>query len=747
MAVIKFLFYLLAYTLIRVGNFVEKFIELFIDNIKRITLSIHRHSKNILSYSRRLFHFRFPKISYPKFSLPHISFPRRQKKQAHIGVNSPRIFSRKRRFVVNFFFFFFGIFFSSIFIFLPILGYVFVSDLPSLNKLSVAYIPQTTKLYDRDGGLLYEFYAEENRTLVALSDIPAHLRQATIAIEDQNFYSHPGFDLRGIARAFVSNVTDGEFQGGSTITQQLIKSALLTPDPTITRKTKEVILALWAEQKYDKDEILELYFNYVPYGGTAWGVQAASEVYFGKDVSEVTLPEAAFLAGLPRAPSVYSPFINSENVWKKRQLTVLRAMVRDGYVTQEQAEEAYNQKLAFEAPQTSIKAPHFVMYVKDFLVKKYGLYAVERGGLQITTSLDLDLQQFVEAEVRKTVEENRYLGIGNAASVITDPRNGDILAMVGSRDFFDREHDGNVNITTSLRQPGSTIKLITYTAALENGYTEGSLVQDSPITIKISGKESYKPVNYDGRYHGMVPLRIALANSYNIPAVRIAQKLTPELILEYGQKMGISSWRNDMPYGLSITLGGNEVTMLDLATAYGVIANNGQKAELDPILEVRDSYGKVLKEKDVHPVQVVSEGAAFIVEDILSDNRARSGAFGANSPLYIPDKRVSVKTGTTDNKRDNWTVGFTDNYVVATWVGNNDNTPLSPTLASGITGAAPLWRDVMESLVKDEEEHEVVIPETIIEKRCFGYEAYFLSGTEDKSRCWIPRPSPTPATQ
>lgn len=752
MAVAKLLFYLIAYLLIKVGALVGFLISLPLLIVKIFFKFSVTISTKIKSHSR--------KISLPKpklrLKLPH--FPQFRFKRTKDNDKSFDFIHPKAREVkvkykatVNPFsklkYFIFGSIFSTLFVFIPLVCYIFISDLPTLDKLSVAEIPQTTKLYDRNGNLLYEFYAGQNRTIVSLNTLPDYLKEATIAIEDQNFYSHPGFDIRGISRAIVANITNDTLQGGSTITQQLIKSAILTPETTLTRKLKEAVLAVLAEREYTKDEILELYFNYIPYGGTAWGVEAAAQTYFGKSASEVTLSEAAFLAGLPKAPSVYSPYINSKAAWKKRQWEVLQAMVRDGYINEVEAHNAYSQSLAFKSPQTSIKAPHFVMYVKDELVKKYGLYEVERGGLHIKTSIDLDMQSYVEEQVRQTVFENGYLGIGNAAALVTDPKNGDILAMVGSKDFFDEENDGNVNLTTSLRQPGSTIKLIAYTAALENGFSESSVLQDTPITIEIPGAESYKPVNYDGRFHGMVPLRLAFANSYNIPAVRIAEKIGPDLIAEYGRKMGISSWKPDSYYGLSIALGGKEVTMLDLATAYGVIANEGQKAELDPILEVRDNAGKILYEKKENPVQVIDRGIAFIIEDILSDNRARSSAFGANSLLNIPGKRVSVKTGTTDNKRDNWTIGFTNDYVVATWVGNNDNTPLSPTLASGITGAAPLWRNIMENIISDKVEESISVPNNLISKNCFGYDAYFLIGTENSSPCRIVRPTPTAAIQ
>ncbi len=752
MAVAKFLFYLLAYLLIHLGAAVR-----FIVSIPFLILrySFHYTQKlfvNFKTYSRGI---KLPKVNigFKKPNLSKFSFKFNNKRTQKYEYGSPKKVKVKERKQFDFGilsklkYFLFGGVFSAIFIFIPLAMYIFISDLPTLDKLSVSQIPQTTKLYDRNGELLYEFYATQNRTIVSLSTLPDYLKEATIAIEDQNFYSHPGFDIRGISRAILANITDDYLQGGSTITQQLIKSALLTPETTIKRKLKEATLAILAEREYSKDEILELYFNYVPYGGTAWGIEAAAQTYFGKSSSEVNLSEAAFLAGLPRAPSIYSPYISSKNTWKNRQWEVLTAMVRDGYINEREAYEAYSQNLTFRSPQTSIKAPHFVMHVKEELIKRYGIYEVERGGLSIITSLDLEMQAFAEREVSRTVKENSYLGIGNAAALITDPENGDILAMVGSKDFFDNDNDGNVNLTTSLRQPGSTIKIVGYAAALENGFSESSVLQDTPVTIEIAGSESYRPVNYDGRFRGMVPLRLALANSYNIPAVRIAEQIGPLTIADYGRRMGISSWSEDDYYGLSIALGGNEVTMVDLATVYGTIANSGQRVRIDPILVIEDSSGNVVYEKSVESTQVISEGVAFILSDILSDNSARSSAFGSNSILSIPGKRVAVKTGTTDNKRDNWTVGYTKDYVVATWVGNNDNTPLSPTLASGVTGAAPLWRTIMEDMIKDKESELYVIPNELVSKNCFGYEAYFVRGTQDSGSCRIQRPSPTPITQ
>ena len=633
--------------------------------------------------------------------------------------------------------FIWGIAFSSVFVFLPLLSLLFLSDLPNPSSISTNYIPKTTKIFDRNGVLLYEIFANQNRTIVELNQIPENLKNATIAIEDREFYKHPGFDMKGIARALYSNAQNNNLQGGSTITQQLIKSSLLTPEPTITRKVKEIVLAFWAERIYSKQEILELYFNYVPYGGTAWGVSAASEVYFGKKIENLDLAESAFLAGLPRAPSVYSPYAGTGNLWKKRQKSVLNSMVQLKFITQEKADAAYKKELSFVGPNISLKAPHFVMYVKDLLIKQYGLSEVERGGLQVTTTLDYKTQEMAQNIVTEEVEKNAHLLIGNGAAVILNPQNGDILAMVGSKDYFDMEKDGNVNIVTSLRQPGSTIKIVTYSLALASGYTQATLLDDSPLTISPPGGESYTPVNYDGKFRGRIPLRLALANSLNIPAVRVAQRLGVDSIVEQGKKLGITTWQKPENYGVSITLGGAETTMLDLATVYGTFANNGEKIEPFPILNIKNSQGETIYKKTPEGTRVMDSGIAFIISDILSDNRARSMSFGSTSPLNIPNHHVSVKTGTTDNKRDNWTVGFTPDRVIATWVGNNDNTPMSPQLTSGISGAAPMWNRIITKVLEEHPEPNIIIPENVTKKSCFGAELYFLQGTESLP-CVVP---------
>lgn len=609
----------------------------------------------------------------------------------------------------------------------PLVLIIFLQDLPHPNQLTSREIPQTTKIYDRHGTLLYEIYASQNRTLVPLSHIPLHLQHATLAIEDKNFYHHPGFDIQGILRAARENSSGKIVQGGSTITQQLIKSSMLTPEQTIERKIREVILAFWAERIYSKDEILEMYFNQIPYGGTAWGVEAASEVYFDKNVRELTLPEAAFLAGITQAPTTYSPYGANPTLWKNRQKEVLDRMVEEGYLTKEEAAEAFQTELTFADPQVAFHAPHFVSYIKDILIKKYGLAMVEKGGLQVITSLDLSIQEEAETIVAEEVEKARYLNLSNGAALVTDPQNGDILAMVGSADYYN-PYDGKFNLTTALRQPGSTVKVITYATALQNGYTAASILDDSPVTYVTAGAPPYHPVNYDGTYRGKVPLRVALASSLNIPAVKLLNQIGVSTMVQTAREMGITHWNNDLSsYGLSTTLGGSETTMLDMATVNGTLANSGRRIDLNPILKITTGEGEVLERKTFRKgEQVLDPGVAFIISDILADNNARSLAFGPSSPLHIPGNTVSVKTGTSDNKRDNWTIGFTKDFVVTVWVGNNDNTPMSQSLASGISGAAPIWNRIMTDLLTREPSREWNVPHSVVKLPCQGREEYFL---------------------
>lgn len=651
-------------------------------------------------------------------------------------------------FLTKFKYFFLGTVFSLIVVFIPLLILIFLQNLPSPKSITLSGIPQTTKIYDRNGVLLYQIYATQNRTIVSLSDIPKSLKDATIAIEDKDFYKHPGFNILAIVRSLIKNLSGNNLQGGSTITQQLIKSALLTPEATIERKIKEIVLAFWAERIYKKDEILELYFNQIPYGGTAWGVEAAAQIYFGKHVKDLTLAESAFLAGIPKAPTAYSPFGTTPTLWKSRQKEVLEKLVSLGYITKSMSLQATEEELIFQTPQLPIRAPHFVMYIKDLLVKKYGLAMVEKGGLTVITSLDTKLQETAQNIVSEEVGNNAYLNLTNGAALVTNPSTGDVLAMIGSRDYED-PNGGAVNVTTSLRQPGSSIKVVTYAAALSNGFTAATILDDSPVVYRSPGSPPYAPVNYDGKFHGKTSLRIAFANSFNVPAVKTLNQIGIPNMISYGKKMGITTWNNPENYGLSITLGGAEVRMTDMATVYGVLANGGIKVEVSPILKVTDYKGDVLEEKqnsEDFGKQVLDSAVTFIISNILADNRARALEFGANSPLNVPGRTVSVKTGTSDNKRDNWTFGYTPSYVVSVWVGNNNNSPMSQALASGITGAAPIWNKIMTHLLKDKSAEKLQIPPNVIQKPCIGRLEYFIKGTENSVNCAFipPSPSPTP---
>jgi penicillin-binding protein 1C len=667
-----------------------------------------------------------------------------------------------------------GFFFIISLIFFILIFYLLIlKDLPSPSKLSSYEVPQTTKIYDRNGTLLYDIYTGQNRTLVKLTDIPLYLRQATIAIEDKDFYKHQGINpFGGILRALKDTISGGRIQGGSTITQQLAKSALLTPERTITRKIKEIILAFWMEKLYNKDQILEMYLNQVPYGGTSWGIEAAAENYFDKHVGNLTLAESALLAGMPAGPTVYSPFGAHPEYSDNRKLSVLQRMVEDGYISKEDKTKAENEKIIFRPQRTDIKAPHFVMYVKERLVEKYGEKTVEQGGLRVTTTLDLSLQEIAQDIVASEVAKLKNLSVGNAASVVIRPPTGEILSMVGSKDYFASE-SGNFNVTTSERQPGSAFKPLNYAVGLETQkVTAATMLLDTPTCFSAIGQpKTYCPVNYDGKFHGPTQLRFALGNSFNIPAVKMMAYNGVEAVIASSSAMGISTFTDKSRYGLSLTLGGGEVTMLDLSKAFGVFANTGIRRELTSILKVEDNNGKILEEfkdpnyvSDIHkPInypsslliegpKVLSQETSFLISHILLDNNARSQMFGESSFLVIPKKAVSVKTGTTDDKRDNWTVGFTPNFLVSVWVGNNDNKPMNPYLSSGVTGAAPIWNKIFTYLLKDQPDLWPKQPEGIVgtqicslsgkappnsdinasDRGCPTRYEYFISGTVPK---------------
>lgn len=616
--------------------------------------------------------------------------------------------------------------------FFGLIGFVFISivlflwygrDLPTPGKLVNADLEESTRIYDRKGILLYSVFQNENRTYVKLADIPKQVQQATIAIEDKNFYTNQGFSVTSYFRGLVIDpILRRRVTGGSGITQQLVKNVLLSSERSIPRKIKELILSIQVDRKYTKDQILEMYLNDVPYGGANIGVEAAAESYFGKKVKELNLGESAFLAGLPQSPSIYSPF-TGEKYYIERTRQVLSQMESVGYITQKQADAALTdiKNKKFSQVETGIKAPHFVMYVKQLLAKQFGETLVENGGLQVTTTLDYSIEKEAESIVKTEIGKLKGYDVGNGAAVVMNPKTGEILAMVGSKDYFDTKNDGNFNAALGSRQPGSSLKPIIYATAFEKGYTPATMLMDVKTDFPTGDptKPIYTPVNYSGKYNGPMQLRFALGNSINVPAVKILAKIGIKDVMENAYKMGIQNWQptaeNMANVGLSLVLGGREITLLDEVSAYSVFANAGIKQDPVAILKVVDSKGSVLYEnKKRSGSRVLSENVTFLISHILLDNVARTLEFGPNSYLNIPGKTVSAKTGTTDEKRDNWTVGYTPSFVVGVWVGNNDNTPMNQAIASGATGASPIWYKIMSFALKGKPDEPPVKPNDVI---------------------------------
>jgi len=651
-----------------------------------------------------------------------------------------------------------------LFVLLVIVAFaVFTKDLPSPNKLTAKDPSLSTQIFDRNGEKLYDIYGEQNRALVKLDQLPKYVKDATIAIEDKDFYKHKGFAPKGMLRAIFEILFRGRLQGGSTITQQVVKNTLLTPERTITRKIREFILAIQVERRYTKDEILQIYLNEVPYGGTAWGIEAAAQSYFGKKAIDLTLTEAVILTGMPQRPSAYSPFGPNPNAYVERASEVARRMREDGYITSEQEKEIKEKlpNVQFASQGVGIKAPHFVIYVRSLLEEQYGTRVVEQGGLKVTTSLDLKIQDEAQKIVTEEISKLAKLSVGNGGVIVTKVQTGEILAMVGSKDYFARDYDGKVNVTLAKRQPGSSIKPVNYASAFLQGYTPSFLIMDVPTEFPGGADQPpYKPVNYDGKFHGPQQVRFALGNSYNLPAVKMLAYGGIKNMLTQAEKMGLTTLKptqeNLNRFGLSLTLGGGEIRLLDMATAFGVFATGGYKKvdntthEPTAILKVEDSDGRVLQEfKENSGQQVLSEEVSFLISNILSDNNARSAAFGENSLLKIPGKTVAVKTGTTDDKRDNWTIGFTKSFVVGVWVGNNNNSPMNPSLTSGVTGAAPIWNRVMRVVLANQKDEPFQPPGKIVQKDVDALDGglscrdhptrseYFIKGTEPTASCLV----------
>ena len=533
------------------------------------------------------------------------------------------------------------------------------------------------------------------------------------------------------------------------LTQQLVKNVLLSSERTLPRKIREFILAVQIERKYSKDEILQMYLNEAPYGGTAWGSQAAAEVYFSKKVQDLTLVESAMLAGLPQRPTAYSPYGARPEAYIGRTEQVLRRMREDGYISDDQEKGAVEQlsSMEFVGKGASLKAPHFVTYVQSLLEERYGDALAGQGGLKVTTTLDWELQREAQKIVAEEIERVEYLDITNGAAMVVDPQTGEILAMVGSKDFAAEDYDGQVNVTLSLRQPGSAIKPVTYVTALKKGYTASTLLMDTPTVFPGGvGQPDYEPVNYDEEFRGPLQVRFALANSVNIAAVKMLALVGVRDMLSTAYDMGFTTLEatkeNMERFGLSVTLGGGEIRLLDLTSAYSVFANGGLRFDQVAILKVEDANGKVLEEyKEKKGRKILDPGEAFIISDILSDNNARAEVFGTRSALVVPGRTVAVKTGTTNDQRDNWTVGWTPQVVVGVWVGNNDNSQMRQ-VASGVTGASPIWRRIIQEALKGKPDVGFEIPDNVVsasvdaisgyrEHDGFGSRTeYFVRGTE-----------------
>lgn len=623
-------------------------------------------------------------------------------------------------------------------------------QLPTPGKLINPPLGQSTRIYDRKGILLYSVYRNQNRTYVNLKDIPMNLRNATISIEDKNFYKNQGFSVTGYLRAVRNIFLFRGLSGGSTITQQLVKNVLLSSERTIPRKIKELMLAIQVDKKYSKDQILEMYLNDVPYGGTSIGVEAAAQSYFGKKVKDLNIAESAFLAGLPQSPSVYSPYSGGK-YYVNRTENVLAQMVSEKYITKSQKEDALLEikKKTFSQKDTSMKAPHFVIYVKQLLAKQFGEAVVENGGLQVTTTLDYSVEQEAEKIIKEEIDKLKGYNVGNGAAVVMDPGTGEILAMVGSKDYFDTKNEGNFNTALANRQPGSSLKPIMYATAFEKGYTPSTMVMDVKTDFPTNDPKQpiYTPVNYDGKFRGPIQLRFALGNSINIPAVKMLGRIGIKDVMQKAYNMGIENWKptseNMANVGFSLVLGGRETTLLNEITAYSVFANQGVRQDPFAILKVTDNRGNTLFEhKKREGERVLSSEVSYLISHILLDNNARTLTFGPNSWLVIPGKTVSVKTGTTDQKRDNWTVGYTSSYVVGVWIGNNDNSPMNQAISSGATGASPIWNRIMRVVLKGKRDEPPKKPDNVIALQIdslggglpvSGQSArseYFIKGTE-----------------
>ncbi|NCN25434.1 PBP1A family penicillin-binding protein [Candidatus Falkowbacteria bacterium] len=571
--------------------------------------------------------------------------------------------------------------------------------LPSPDKLMKRQVAESTKIYARDcQTLLYEIHGEQKRTLITLNDIPANVKNATIAIEDKNFYKHGGFSVVAIMRTAITNLLFSKKAGGSTLTQQFVKNAVLSNEKTYTRKIKELLLSYRLEQNFSKDQILQMYLNEIPYGSNAYGVEAASQFYFGKRAKDTNLAEAAILAALPQGPSRYSPYGANKDLLITRQKYILDLMVEQDYISQEEADAAKQTPIAFQKRIENITAPHFVMYIKEVLAEKYGEKTAEQGGFNVCTTLDAEKQKAAETAVTAYGDRNaKQYNASNAALVSMDPKTGEVLAMVGSRDYFNEEIDGQVNVALKPRQPGSSFKPIAYTAAFIKGFYPETSVYDAPTNFSTDPANPYEPQNYSGQYYGPVSFRQALAGSLNIPAVKALYLAGLDNVISLAKTMGYTSLGDKNRYGLTLVLGGGEVTLLEHVNAYAALAREGELPTTIFIRKIKDAKGNVLEEfKTPTITKVIEPNFVRMTNSILSDNAARAYVFGAQNYLNLGARPVAAKTGTTNDYRDAWTIGYTPSLVTGVWVGNNDNSKMKIG-SDGSVVAAPIWNNYMKA--------------------------------------------------
>jgi 1A family penicillin-binding protein len=618
-------------------------------------------------------------------------------------------------------------------------------NLPPVSTIGSIQLPETTMIYDRNGVLLYEVVdpKEGKRTSIPLSEVPVDLIKATIAVEDASFFENPGVDGRAIGRALLGNFQAGRVtSGASTITQQLVKNSLGEAEETYTRKLREAVMAYRLSRGYSKEQLLELYLNQNNYGNHSYGVEAAAEAYFNKKASELNLAECSMLAGLPQAPSVYNPVVNLPAA-KQRQREVLDAMVLHGLLDQASADSAFATPLLIKPSETEIKAPQFVFYVLDELVKRFGHEAVYRGGLRVITSLDYGLQVEAERIAQQQVEAVKSHNVSDAAVVAINPKTGEIVVMLGSADYNNDSISGKFNVALARRQPGSSIKPMTYAAAFEKGWSPSTVIVDAKTEFppRQGDTKPYTPANYDEKVHGPLSVRKALGNSMNIPAVKALMFVGIPDMIGFSRRMGITTFdrgTKECPdtcvYGLSLTLGGGEVRLLDITSAYGVFAAGGVRHPPIAWRKVTDRYGKVLDE--MHPEradQVISPQVAFLMTSVLSDDKARELEFGTNSGLKL-SRPAAAKTGTTDAFRDNWTIGYTPNLVTGVWVGNANNDKMNDII--GITGAGPIWHDFMEEALRPLPVENFVIPPGIVKERVSDLTGMLVTSSGNPQYKW-----------